>query len=146
MLSENTYSESRISAMLHDAKVRPSVNRMAVLAYIANRKTHPTAEELFGALAEVYPSLSRTTVYNSLHALVAAGLVRELDMDSVARYDLAPQPAHSHFVCERCGKIFDMRLPEGLERAVAPGFGVNFVSLSFKGLCPDCMKTIHNQE
>lgn len=145
-MTDERYTENMISKMLYDAKVRPSVNRMAVLAYIANGKTHPTADELYVALAAVYPSVSRTTVYNSLHALIDAGLVRELDIDDVSRYDLAPQPAHSHFVCERCGKIFDMGLPEGLECVVAPGFGVSFVSLSFKGLCPDCMKTIHNQE
>lgn len=144
MIDAHIYSEDRLVRMLHEARLRPSVNRLAVLEYVANRKTHPTADEIFCNLAESRPSLSRTTVYNCLHALVDAGLLRELDVESgYTRFDLAPQPPHSHFVCKKCGHVYDMGIPDRLERFVTAGFCVDSVNLYFSGLCPDC--AVENQ-
>ena len=124
---------------LRCSNVRPSVHRLAVLGYIANFSTHPTADEVFNAVSVDFPTVSRTTVYNSLHTLVQAGVIRELEIDSASmRYDLAHQLPHSHFRCTRCGKIFDMSLPDGLENLVKPGFVVQVTDLYFAGICPDC--------
>lgn len=140
MTLQNTIiSDNQIIRMLQDSGVRPSVHRMAVLSYVANRKTHPKAEEIFSAIVTEFPTVSKTTVYNSLHTLVEAGLLRELDIESAStRYDLARQVPHSHFRCKRCGKIFDMSLPEKLDSVVAPGFKVDTADLYFNGLCPEC--------
>ncbi len=128
--------------ILRRAEVRPSVHRLAVLEYVANHKTHPTADEVYGFVAVNFPSVSRTTVYNSLHTLVESGILRELEIESAStRYDLALQIPHSHFRCKRCGKIFDMSLPRGLDESVVPGFVVEATDLFFAGLCPDCTLT-----
>ena len=125
--------------MLHDHKVRPSVHRLAVLEYVANRRTHPTADEIFASIAADFPSVSKTTVYNSLHTLVKAGIVKELEIySSATRFDLALQMPHSHFRCNKCGKIFDMGLPKNLDGIVNPGFKVESTDLYFAGSCPDC--------
>ena len=58
-------------------------------------------------------------------------------------YDLAPQPLHSHFICRKCGRIFDMTMPEGLSSAATPGFTIDSVDLYFKGCCPDCLNSDH---
>ncbi len=126
--------------MLNQAKVRPSVHRLAVLEYVANKQTHPTADEVFSAITSDFPSVSKTTVYNSLHTLVESGVLRELEIESGAtRYDLALQLPHSHFRCTRCGHIYDMALPEGLDRMVSPGFRVDTTDLFFAGLCTECI-------
>lgn len=142
MLNKETYSESQLTEMMHKAGLRPSVQRIAILAYIANERKHPTVDEIYTALTPRYPSMSRTTVYNSVHALVDAQLVRELEIESGnMHYDLAPQPSHSHFMCRRCGSIFDMSLPDGLAKAVSGDFSIDTVDLYFKGLCPKCKAT-----
>lgn len=91
--------DNRLSDMMHRCGIRPSVNRLAVLSFVANRRTHPSADEIFTELQNKFPSLSRTTVYNTLHTLAAAKLLRELEIESGNRhYDLAPaasaQPFH----------------------------------------------------
>lgn len=132
-------TDSKLTEMMHQAGIRPSVQRIAVLSHIANKRKHPTADEIYADLAPQYPSLSRTTVYNSLHALVDGGLVRELEIESGnRRYDLAPQPPHSHFICRRCGRIYDMAFPAGVENSTTPGFSIDSVDICFKGLCPEC--------
>lgn len=139
-VTKSNLTGTQIMQILRDAKVRPSVHRMAVLEYVSNRRTHPTAEEVFGALSVDFPTVSRTTVYNSLHTLVDAGVLRELDIEGTStRYDLALQVPHSHFRCTGCGTIYDMALPEGIDRMVTPGFKVDATDLFFAGVCPECL-------
>lgn len=135
-------TDKEIVHMLHGAGLRPSVHRIAVLAYVANCRTHPTAEEIYVRMTEDFPNVSRTTIYNSLHALACAGFLRvlEIDKDSV-RYDMAMQTPHAHFTCRLCGKIYDMPLPERLESIVGEGFLTESAELHFKGVCPECLKT-----
>ena len=112
------------------------------LGYIANNRTHPTAEEIYGQMTEDFPNVSKTTVYNSLHALTEAGLLRELEIEkSSARYDMAQQKPHAHFTCKACGRIYDMPLPDKLDSLVKEGFVAETAELSFKGICPDCMNS-----
>lgn len=132
-------SDSQLADMMHQAGLRPSLQRIAIFAQVANTRKHPTADEIYAKLAPEYPTLSKTTVYNSLHALVEAGLARELEIESGNKhYDLAPQPDHSHFICRRCGRIFDMKIPDNLSNSATSGFLVDSVDLYFKGVCPDC--------
>lgn len=140
MGKETYYSDSQITEMIHKGGLRPSVQRIAVLSFVANTKLHPTADEIYGVLSDRFPSLSRTTVYNSLHALVDAGLIRELEIESGNRhYDLAPQLPHSHFVCRMCGKIIDMSMPSGVSEMITPGFQIDSIDVYFKGICPECL-------
>lgn len=132
-------TDAELVKMMHGAGVRPSVQRLAVLRYVANAHRHPSADEIYSALEGEFPTLSRTTVYNALHTLVGAGLVLELDLESgTMHYDLAPQPRHGHFMCLQCGRIYDTAMPADVMQAIAPDFEVTAVSVVFKGLCPDC--------
>ncbi len=140
MIPDTTFSESKLLEMMHGVGIRPSAQRIAILSHIANLKRHPTADEIFSDISSAFPSLSRTTVYNTLHTLVEAKLIRELEIESGNRhYDLAPQPQHGHFVCRNCGKIFDMAIPEGLQPISSPGFSIDSMDIYFKGLCPNCI-------
>lgn len=143
------FEPAQIAALLQDCGIRPSAQRIAVMSVVANGRRHPTADEIFVRLSATFQSLSRTTVYNSLHALVGAGLLSELEIESGnARYDLGLQPAHSHFLCRRCGTITDMPMPDGVADVVAADFAVDSAEVCFKGLCPVCkaMETdINNQ-
>lgn len=135
-------TDSKLTELMHDAGVRPSVQRIAVLSYIVNEKSHPTADDIYVALAPKYPSLSRTTVYNSLRTLAEAGIVRELEIESgIKHYDFARQAPHGHFVCRQCGNIYDMGIATGLEKTVSPGFLIESIDVYFKGTCPYCEST-----
>lgn len=134
IISDTTFTDH-----MHRAGIRPSVQRLAILGFVANKRLHPTADEIYSALAPLYPTLSRTTVYNTLHALVAGGLLRELEIESGnRRYDYAPQPPHSHFMCRRCRRIYDIPVPARIDDNPPAGFHIDTVDVYFKGLCPAC--------
>lgn len=143
MTEHQSHTDENLAKMLHEAGIRPSLQRIAVLSIVMNGKRHPSADEIYSDMADRYPSLSRTTVYNALHSLTEAGLLKALEIESgCMRYDYARQSEHAHFKCRKCGRIFDMKIPSGLREAIADGFSADSVELSFKGLCPDCKNTV----
>jgi Fur family peroxide stress response transcriptional regulator len=125
------------------AALRPTAQRYAVLELLACRRLHATAEEIYHEINRGDPRSSRATVYNSLHSLAKAGLVREVQGEGkAARYDANLQP-HHHFLCETCGAIEDLPwfdLPSGMERVAAGVREVRSYEIVFRGCCARCRK------
>lgn len=90
------------------AGLRRTPQRIAVLQYLLRHPDHATVDELWPALNKRHARASRATVYNTLHSLAKAGLVREFKLDgNAARYDAFLHP-HHHFVCDKCGAVEDL--------------------------------------
>ena len=85
----------------------------AVYSALAATKLHPSAETLYRDLQEIYPNISRTTVYANLTKLREEGSVICVGVvDGRERYDANTRP-HPHFICEQCGAVLDVEgLPE----------------------------------
>lgn len=139
--------QRQIMDLFRRAGLRPTQQRIAVFDYLLRHPIHPSAETVYQAILQEYPSFSRTTVYNSLHALVEIGLVRELSMgEDEKRYD-ADLSAHGHFLCRRCGKASDIPLDAAVLAAMRPdGYAVLTQEVQFTGYCPACRKLVSRQE
>lgn len=90
------------------------------------------------------PSVSLGTIYRNLKTLTEMGEILELSYGSTySRFD-GNAHNHYHFVCEQCGKVIDIDMPElnDLETAVEKKTGarVNKHRLEFYGTCEDCIK------
>lgn len=122
--------------------VKPSQQRIAVMGYLLENKTHPTADEIYSALLERMPTLSKTTVYNSLKILAEYGAVQVLDIDGKnARFDGDTSP-HAHFMCKGCGCIYDLPLEDVtfVKSEHIDNLTVTDVFLYMKGYCKDCLE------
>lgn len=130
-----------VAEKLRSMSIRPSVHRIAIYRYLDEKRNHPTAEMIYQALAPENPTLSRTTVYNTLKTFTDNSAVREVIIeDSEMRYDADISP-HAHFKCTECGAVHDFFLPDyELPQGFAPGFKIEEVHLNFKGKCPECVK------
>ena len=85
-----------------------SRQRAEVLDQIREHKDHPTADTIFAELRTKDPSISLATVYRNLKLLSELGEIRRLTFVSGAdRFDPTVQ-THYHFVCERCGRVYDV--------------------------------------
>ena len=102
------YSIVQSHQYLQQYNIKPSVQRTAVINYLFNNRTHPTVDEIYLALSPAMPTLSKTTVYNTLNLFVERGAVRTLVIDEKnARFDIDTSD-HAHFICKKCGKIYDI--------------------------------------
>lgn len=91
------YSSVNTGELLRQYGIRPSVQRVAVMDYLLAHRTHPTAEEIYEALAPQIPTLSKTTVYNTLSLLVERGAAAYIAIDPRrARFD-GDTSVHGHF-------------------------------------------------
>jgi Fur family transcriptional regulator, ferric uptake regulator len=104
---------------------------------------HISAEELYAEVKKINPHVGYATIYRTLKLLKDCGLVSERHFDEgQARYEVAGEDHHDHFICESCGKIIEFE-EEGLERlqqSVARKIGVTLHrhKLELYGLCADC--------
>lgn len=117
-----------------------SHQRLKVLECLIQNHCHPTAEELFIGLHKDMPTLSKTTVYNTLRILAESDLVRTITIEgNESRYDIVTGD-HGHFKCGSCGMIFDFPIDfDSLLTKELSGFKIIEKNIYFKGLCPECI-------
>ncbi|XVQ16274.1 Fur family transcriptional regulator [Spirillospora sp. CA-255316] len=128
--------------MLRRAALRVTRPRVAVLSAV-HEHPHADTDSIIGAVRRELPKVSHQTVYDSLHALTAAGLVRRIQPPgSVARYESRTGDNHHHVVCRSCGAIDDVDCAVGeapcLTASDDRGFSIDEAEVIYWGLCPGC--------
>jgi len=131
--------------MLRGAALRVTRPRVAVLSAVHGHP-HADTDSIIGAVRRGLPEVSHQAVYDSLHALTAAGLVRRIQpAGSVARYESRVGDSHHHIVCRSCGLIADVdRVVDAVPCLTASddrGFAIDEAEVTYWGLCPDCSTT-----
>jgi Fe2+ or Zn2+ uptake regulation protein len=133
---------SDFQQVLREAALRVTRPRLAVLNAV-HEHPHADTDSIIRAVRNDLPDVSHQAVYDSLHTLTAAGLVRRIQPSgSVARYESRVGDNHHHIVCRSCGVIADVDCAVGetpcLTAADAKGFLVDEAEVIYWGLCPDC--------
>jgi len=121
-------------------RFRRTPQRLAIMKFLAENASHPSAEEIYTALSGQFPTLSLATVYNTLEALKERGDIVEIGPDfDKKRFDPVVKP-HHHLVCIRCKKILDIpaKFNPTLTEDERRGFRVIRSQVEFHGLCPEC--------
>ncbi len=117
--------------------IRPSLTRVLILDYLRQHRTHPTVDEIFSSLSPQVPTLSKTTVYNTVKLLTSAGIIKMITIEEQqARYD-ACTDLHGHFLCSDCGTVFDFDTGEPDSR-LPEGFTVVTQEVYYTGICKNC--------
>ncbi len=133
---------------LKSTRVRMTPQRHAILEFLYETSTHPTADEIYKALEARFPNMSVATVYNNLRVFKGAGIVKELTYgDSSSRFDCVTTD-HYHVICQDCGKIVDFHYP-GLDEVETlaehvTGFKVHTHRMEIYGTCKECTKTVQH--
>jgi Fur family transcriptional regulator, peroxide stress response regulator len=121
-------------------RLKMTPQRLAILAYLKDNVEHPSAETIFRAMKDKFPTMSFATVYNTLSTLNKAGKLRELSIDpEKMRFDPNLEP-HHHLICIKCRKIVDVKVDYGLKLpyAVKKGFEIVGNHIEFYGICSEC--------
>ena len=133
---------TQIKEALAKCGISPSRPRVAILDYLRKHYTHPTADEIFRDLRGSVPTLSLTTVYNTLKLFSEKGLCLSLTInEKQVCYDGQTFP-HGHLLCNKCGKIHDI-----VQEIVSPvpvedfinGHCIKEVHYYYKGICSECL-------
>ena len=100
---------ARAASWLAGARLRPTRQRIALAQLLVGdgRNRHVTAEGLHAAAAAAGAEVSLATVYNTLGAFCAAGLVREVTVDGSKSYFDTRTDDHPHYYWEEDGHLTD---------------------------------------
>ena len=107
-----------------------------------NNKTHPHALKIHKELKKKYPTLSFSTVYNTLNMLESIGEITSVNIfDEYLNFDPETKP-HIHFYCKVCGEVTDIFLEDvdGLSLPIDEINGnlIDSAQIVFKGICKKC--------
>ncbi len=125
--------------ILSNHDIKPSLPRVLIFDYLRQHRTHPTVDEIYSSLVVRVPTLSKTTVYNTVKLLSSAGIIKTITIEEQqARYD-ACTDLHGHFLCTDCGGVydFDTSLPDS---RLPHGFSVSTQEIYYTGICQHCNK------
>ena len=120
-------------------KITPQ--RQSIFRALSRSTRHPAAEEVYETVRAEMPSISLRTVYQTLNDLSAMGEIHAVDVGTGStRFDPNLDP-HHHLVCERCGRIEDLRTAftdVQLPADQLAGFTVTSTEVVFRGRCASC--------
>jgi Fur family peroxide stress response transcriptional regulator len=134
-----------IIGIMRNKGFRVTPQRVAIVEYVMNTDSHPSAEEIYKLIKKKYPMVSLATVYKTLELLTEMGVVLELSFVDGARYD-ANIAKHVNVVCMNCGRIEDIgdeSLAE-LESRIAKRsrYKINSARYELYGYCGECKSKI----
>ncbi|MFC0627845.1 Fur family transcriptional regulator [Kribbella deserti] len=133
---------TEVEQMLRGAALRVTRPRVAVLTAV-HAHPHADTDSIIGAVREDLPQVSHQAVYDCLHALTAAGLVRRIQPSgSVARYESRVGDNHHHVICRSCGVIADVDCAVGHAPCLTASgdheFQIDEAEVIYWGLCANC--------
>jgi len=138
-------TESRTPATaeeLRGAGLRVTAARVALLETVRDGD-HLGVEAIAAGVRDRIGHVSLQAVYEALHALTTAGLVRRIEpVGSPARFEGRVGDNHHHVVCRSCGAVADVDCAVGeapcLTASGDHGFSIDEAEVVYWGLCPGC--------
>ncbi|MFD5269456.1 Fur family transcriptional regulator [Streptomyces sp. NPDC058335] len=130
---------------LRGAGLRVTAARVALLDTVRHGD-HLGVEAIAAGVRDRVGHISLQAVYEALHALTAAGLLRRIEPPgSPARFEGRVGDNHHHLVCRSCGTVADVDCAVGhapcLTASDNRGFSVDEAEVIYWGQCPACSST-----
>ncbi|MEU3858694.1 Fur family transcriptional regulator [Streptomyces sp. NPDC028722] len=130
------------AGQLRGAGLRVTAARVALLETVRDGD-HLGVEAIASGVRERVGHISLQAVYEALHALTAAGLVRRIEpAGHPARFEGRVGDNHHHIVCRSCGAVADVDCAVGdapcLTASDDRGFAIDEAEVVYWGTCPDC--------
>ncbi|MEV0585105.1 Fur family transcriptional regulator [Nonomuraea sp. NPDC050310] len=127
---------------LRGAGLRVTAARVALLEAV-RKGDHLGVEALASGVRERVGHVSLQAVYEGLHALTAAGLIRRIEPPgSPALFEGRVGDNHHHIVCRSCGAVADVDCAVGAAPCLTAsddhGFSIDEAEVIYWGLCRNC--------
>lgn len=134
--------DEELNQRLRASGLRVTASRLAVLEAVSHHP-HSDADHIAASARRRLGSLSIQAVYNNLHALGRAGLLRRIEpAGGPARYEARVGDNHHHVVCRICAATSDVDCAVGytpcLEASDASDYSIDEAEVTFWGTCPAC--------
>jgi len=125
-----------------DNKIKYTNQRVEILDFLKNNFTHPTVDEVYEAVKKKLTRISKATVYQNLKFLTEKGILQEVNIKGVSRFEPNLDP-HHHIICKKCGKIIDFKSKELTDYSLTIAkkqkeIDIDSTNTNFYGICNKC--------
>jgi len=130
---------TNVGDYLKSNDVKPSYQRIKILEFLMKSKDHPTVDTIYRNLISEIPTLSKTTVYNTLKLFIKKKITTAISIEnSETRFD-ADMSVHGHFKCEKCDEVFDFDLDiSNLKLDELKEYDIKQTHIYIRGICKNC--------
>ena len=123
---------------------RETKQRKIILETLKEYPLHPNANQLVELIVNKYKDFSVATVFRNLKQLAEEGIIKKIDgLDNTTHFDHNIHQ-HYHFLCKKCGKIYDVSdniAPELIKKAESEtGFIIEEHDIILQGICKNCIE------
>ena len=143
MLPNEKEVEKRLEAfetVCRKKGLRVTEQRREIFRTVASSREHPCAEKVCDLVRKKIPHVSLDTVYRTLSSLEAMELLVRVGTPAKERFDGDLRP-HAHFVCTRCGEVYDIFSEEKDACSPVCEWGeIKQVNVQLRGICNRCQK------
>jgi Fur family iron response transcriptional regulator len=110
MQDTDHFPKSRVDvvAMLRDAGITPTHQRIKIGEVLFSHKQHLSAEQVLVAVNQADEEVSKATVYNTLGAFAQHGLIREVIVDPSKVFYDSNLSKHHHLYFSDSGELEDI--------------------------------------
>lgn len=121
-------------------KVHRITQQRKSILEIINRLGHATLPEIQDNLTDKGENIALSTIYRSLETLENENVIRRIPSKyGQDFYEFYEQAKHDHFVCVKCGKIYDIpKKRTNVGFLAKEGEYVQEVVTTYYGICNDC--------
>ena len=122
--------------------MRNTKQRKLVYEIVSNSFDHLTAFDIYKEARKTISNISLGTIYRVLNELVDCNQIKRIKTRSgVDHFDYICEKNHQHFICDNCGKIFDVCNSKCIyDSNELKGFKVESIDITLSGLCNDCLE------
>jgi len=129
---------------MSNTNIKLTNQRVEILGYLKDNFSHPTVEQVYGAVKKKLTRISKATVYQNLKFLAEKGLIQEVNIKGASRFEPNTTP-HHHIICKDCGEIIDFESQELTEYSMKlakklKDVDVEATNTNFYGKCKKCKR------
>lgn len=132
-----------VGIFLKSNGIKPSYQRLKIYSFLLKNRVHPTVDTIYKHLYQKIPTLSKTTIYNTLNLFLEKKIIQKLVIEETeTRYDVNIS-THGHLKCKKCGEVFDIFFDNNFfDFSSLKNFEIHETHLYFKGFCKECSTQI----
>ncbi|BCD60127.1 MULTISPECIES: Fur family transcriptional regulator [unclassified Nitratiruptor] len=123
--------------MLKSKELKSTPQRVAMLN-ILDQKGHADIEDIYSEIKKEFVTISLATVYKNINTMLDSGIIQEIKIPYRKSKFEVTKHKHSHFVCQKCGEVYDIDEPKCLEIELPEGFKPTESSVMILGICDKC--------
>lgn len=125
--------------ILKEKNIKVTFNRIVLLEFLQKNVGHYTVKEIYNKLKKKFINVNLASIYNNIELFYQNNLVSLVLIKEGEKIWDSNLENHAHFICEKCGKIIDLKFENCIIKDVEKVGKTNRINIIYYGVCNECL-------